>query len=137
MTAEKKEAHPLHWPEDWPRTRPQDRKPMGSWKRTANQYRVTPLMSASLEGEIEMVKLLLARGAKVTSRDPSGGTALSCAVLRGHLDIARMLISAGADVRRDRSELLDLARGAKNKEMERFIAHSRNDGRASESHTPR
>lgn len=37
--AEKKEAFPLHWPEDWPRVRPQDRRPMASWKRTANQYR--------------------------------------------------------------------------------------------------
>lgn len=39
MTAEKKEAYPLSWPSDWPRTRPQDQRPMGSWKRTANQYR--------------------------------------------------------------------------------------------------
>jgi hypothetical protein len=34
-----KESHPLSWPDGWPRTRPQDQKPMGSWKRTANQYR--------------------------------------------------------------------------------------------------
>lgn len=39
MSAEKREAFPLSWPEDWPRMRPQDRRPMGSWKRTANQYR--------------------------------------------------------------------------------------------------
>lgn len=39
MIAEKKESFPLSWPEDWPRTRPQDRRAMGSWKRTANQYR--------------------------------------------------------------------------------------------------
>lgn len=37
--AEKKEAYPLHWPSDWPRTRPQDQRAMSSWKRTANQYR--------------------------------------------------------------------------------------------------
>lgn len=35
--ADKKEAYPLSWPENWPRTRIQDRKPMSSWKRTANQ----------------------------------------------------------------------------------------------------
>ena len=34
-----KEAFPLSWPDGWPRTRPQDRRPMASWKRTANQYR--------------------------------------------------------------------------------------------------
>lgn len=39
MTAEKKEAFPLFWPDGWPRTRPQDQKPMASWKRSANQYR--------------------------------------------------------------------------------------------------
>lgn len=39
MVADKKEAFPLSWPEDWPRTRPQDRRVMSAWKRTANQYR--------------------------------------------------------------------------------------------------
>lgn len=39
MTAEKKETYPLAWPDDWPRTRPQDRRAMAAWKRTANQYR--------------------------------------------------------------------------------------------------
>jgi hypothetical protein len=33
------ESFPLAWPEGWPRTRPQDQKPMSSWKRNANQYR--------------------------------------------------------------------------------------------------
>lgn len=37
--SEKKEAFPLSWPEDWPRTRPQDQKAMASWKRTLNDYR--------------------------------------------------------------------------------------------------
>ena len=39
MTTVNKEAFPLAWPDGWPHTRPQDRKPMGTWKRTANQYR--------------------------------------------------------------------------------------------------
>jgi hypothetical protein len=34
-----KEVFPLSWPEHWPRTRPQDQRPMASWKKTANQYR--------------------------------------------------------------------------------------------------
>lgn len=34
-----KEAYPLAWPDGWPRTRPQDRKQQGAWKRTANQSR--------------------------------------------------------------------------------------------------
>lgn len=39
MIADKKEVFPLSWPQDWPRTRPQDQRAMASWKRTANQYR--------------------------------------------------------------------------------------------------
>lgn len=37
--SEKKDVYPLNWPDGWTRTRPQDRKSMGSWKRTSNQYR--------------------------------------------------------------------------------------------------
>lgn len=39
MVTENKEAYPLSWPPDWPRSRPQDRRAMGGWKRKANQYR--------------------------------------------------------------------------------------------------
>ena len=39
MTVTNKESFPLSWPDDWPRTRPQDQRPMASWKRTPNQYR--------------------------------------------------------------------------------------------------
>jgi hypothetical protein len=34
-----KEHFPLSWPEDEPRTRPQDRKFQAAWKKTATQYR--------------------------------------------------------------------------------------------------
>jgi hypothetical protein len=50
MSAEKKEAFPLSWPKDWPRTRPQDQKAMAAWKRTANQYR------EELAKELERIK---------------------------------------------------------------------------------
>jgi len=39
MIADRKESYPLNWPEDWPRTRPQDQRVMAGWKRTVNQYR--------------------------------------------------------------------------------------------------
>jgi len=39
MITEKKEAFPLAWPEGWPRVRPQDRRQMSAWKRSATQYR--------------------------------------------------------------------------------------------------
>lgn len=34
-----KDAYPLSWPDDWPRTRIQDQRTMPSWKGTANKYR--------------------------------------------------------------------------------------------------
>lgn len=82
-----------------------------------NRYRVTPLMSAALEGRLEMVKTMVDAGAKVTSRDTSGGTALSYAVLRGHVEVARLLIAAGSDVPRDREMLLKLAKDSRNGAM--------------------
>lgn len=39
MVAEKKEAFPLSWPSDWPRTRLADQRTMGSWKLSADKYR--------------------------------------------------------------------------------------------------
>lgn len=52
--SEKKEAYPLSWPTDWPRTRPQDQRPMSSWKRTGNQYR------EELAKELDRVKAPIA-----------------------------------------------------------------------------
>lgn len=39
MATEKREAYPLSWPSDWPRTRLRDQRTLASWKRTANEYR--------------------------------------------------------------------------------------------------
>ena len=55
------------------------------------RVRKAPLVLASMTGDLENVKLLLARGAK-PSED-----ALSQAVTFGYPDIAQMLIAAGAD----------------------------------------
>jgi len=50
MSTGTKDAYPLAWPEGWPRVRPQDRRTMGGWNRTANQYR------DSLEKELVRMK---------------------------------------------------------------------------------
>lgn len=39
MVALTKESFPLSWPQDWPRTRPQDQRSMAAWKLTATKYR--------------------------------------------------------------------------------------------------
>lgn len=55
----------------------------------------TPLMYAALYGDAEAVRLLLAAGAKPTTANPSGGTALMYAL--DDVEKTRLLLEAGAD----------------------------------------
>lgn len=87
----------------------------------ANSYKIAPLASAAEQGSIEVVQTLLKAGAKVNARNTYGGTALQVAVLRGYTDIVKMLIEAGADVKRDRAELLEIARREKHAEIEKIL----------------
>lgn len=57
----------------------------------------TPLMWAAFYGNEPLVKLLLARGAKVNDPTLSGG-ALSLAAWGGHVGVAQLLLEAGAKV---------------------------------------
>ncbi len=57
----------------------------------------TPLLDAAEEGQDEIVKLLLARGAKADTR-VAGDTPLLTAAGRGHPGCVELLIAAGADV---------------------------------------
>jgi hypothetical protein len=75
-----------------------------------NEYKMAPLAVAAEQGQMESVKMLLAAGAKVNARNPYGGTALQVAVLRGYKDLVKLLIDSGADVKRDRKDLLELAK---------------------------
>jgi ankyrin repeat protein len=58
----------------------------------------TPLHLASTCGWVDIVNLLLDRGASVNSQDGHGKTPLHMAASSGHLDAARWLIRHGADV---------------------------------------
>jgi ankyrin repeat protein len=61
----------------------------------------TPLHESVHEGQIKVVKLLLAHNADINSRCANRDnffTPLHIAVLQGHLDIATLLLSEGADV---------------------------------------
>lgn len=75
-----------------------------------NEYKIGPLAAAAEQGQLEVVKMLIAGGAKVNQRNPYGGTPLQVAVLRGYKDVVKTLIDAGADVKRDKAELLEMAK---------------------------
>jgi len=58
---------------------------------------LTPLVLASHEGHIEIVRLLLANNAVVNLQDDNRGSALMAASASGGLEIVNELLSAGAD----------------------------------------
>ena len=68
------------------------------------------LHEAAVTGKVEIVKMLLEKGAKPTAREKqNGGTALHIACFQGNLEICEMLIKAGADINlRDRERLTPL-----------------------------
>lgn len=59
----------------------------------------TALMTAARTGRLGPVRALLARGAKVDTRERKGQTALMWAAAEGHLDVVDALLTAGADFR--------------------------------------
>jgi len=58
----------------------------------------TPLHLASLNGDLDLARMLVERGADVSAQNKYGWTALHFASECGHVDLARMLVERGADV---------------------------------------
>ena len=59
----------------------------------------TPLQIAALEGDVEVVRLLLNAGCDTTSKNIDKDTPLIDAVENGHLEVVRLLLKAGLDPR--------------------------------------
>ena len=58
----------------------------------------TPLVAAAISGQLDVVRLLIASGAEISTVDKNcGSTALHYAVENGDTAIARELLEAGAD----------------------------------------
>ena len=62
-------------------------------------YDRTPLHIAALWGDVEIVEVLLERGADPNVKDDNGQTPLHIAAQEGHVDVVRVLLERGADPR--------------------------------------
>ena len=59
---------------------------------------MTPIMSASIGGNLEIVRLLYESGANVNSTNSHGMTALMWASVFGNLKVVKYLLKNGADI---------------------------------------
>lgn len=64
----------------------------------------TPLQIASLEGSVDIVKMLLDAGCDNTCKNVDGDTPLIDAVENGHLEVVRLLLAAGLDPRQSNAK---------------------------------
>ena len=58
---------------------------------------ITPLMQASADNRLEVMKFLIKHGANIDATDIFGGTALIHATLNGHTEAVELLLKHGAD----------------------------------------
>lgn len=102
----------------------------------SNQYDLTPLMITALNGNLEMAKLLISKGADVNVKDKNGNTALAyCSnygyiiVAKnadvnvkdkyGYIKIAKFLVENGADINhRNKDGITALEQATKNSNFE-------------------
>ncbi len=63
-----------------------------------NSRGLTPLHEAVLQGDVEMISILLQGGAHINAKSLAGLTALHCAAEKGHADALGALLASGADI---------------------------------------
>lgn len=83
-------------------------------------YKTTVLMEASVRGNLEVMKLLIERGADINLTDKDGWTALMGATVQGHLESVSLLLKQGAEVNtrnQDGETALAMAAGMKHTDI--------------------
>ena len=68
-----------------------------------NNYGMTSMNAAALNGHLETVKLLLDRGVDSTVPDKNGSTPVNTAASRGHLEVVKLLLDRGGNASDDRT----------------------------------
>ncbi len=89
-----------------------------------NKYQNTPLIVASLNGCLEVVKFLIEKGANIEANGNYGSTAFLRACKAGHLEVVKFLLSKGANpdaVDSDGKTPLTLATENGNQELIEFL----------------
>ena len=69
-----------------------------------NDHGFSPLMVAARDGNLAMVKLLVAKGDVLRARDSRGWTALHLAAAGGYLEIVQLLVYRGSDLAAENDE---------------------------------
>ncbi len=75
---------------------------LSSVKSTVNavdEHGFTPLMYASIIGDVSIVKILVENGADVNAQNQSGATALMLAAKYNHIKLCKVLVKSGADAK--------------------------------------
>jgi len=87
----------------------------------------SPLHAAANYGHLDVVRLLVSRGANIEVQDTTRHTPLMYAAFEGHIDIVRYLLSVGADVNAacmsGETSLHEAAQGGKTKIVEVLLEH--------------
>lgn len=87
-------------------------------------WRITPLIGASVSGNLEIMELLIEAGADVDKKDEWGDTPLMAAVAFDHIRAARLLLENGADIdatKPDQTTALMIAARQGNSEITEFL----------------
>ncbi len=94
---------------------------------TRDRFDWTPLMFAAYyggDGNLEIARYLIKKGAYVRAKDSNGKTALMKAVENDNMDIAKLLMISGADIKtvdKNNKTALDLATDENRKKIEKWI----------------